>query len=130
MPSASVYRNQHKGRKVALRVVGCDAHFQVGDFAIEKEDVREVYITRIMYSGNVTIWRGATATTYKNSNVVVPGTDVKGGKALFILTGNGDWDFAATGIQNQELASGNVTVETGGANDTCVLQLEKSVAER
>ena len=130
MPSAVVYRNQHKGKKVAIRVVGCDAHFQVGEFGIEDEDVGEAYITRIMYSGNVTIWRGATASTLAGSNIVVPGTEVEGGKALFILTGNGDWDFSTTGIQNQEFASGNVTIETAGANDTCVLQLEKSVVVR
>ena len=130
MPSAVIYRNQHKGKKVAIRVVGCDAHFGIEDFHIEDENVVEAYITRIMYSGNVTVWRGASATTRANSNIIVPDTDIVGGKALFILTGNGDWDFASTGIQNQEMATGNVTVETAGANDTCVLQLEKSVTER
>ena len=128
MPSAVIYRNEHKGQKIAIRVVGCDAHFRLEDFQIENEIVREVYITRVLYSGNVTVWRGASAQAA--DNIIVPGTELVGGKALFIFTGNCDWDLIATGIQNQELATGNVTIETSGANDTCVLQLEKSVVNR
>lgn len=105
--------NQYRG-KVVQRVIGATETIVPANTAIANtgqlingtwgESVSALHITRVMWSGNTTIARGANT--------------------VLVLTGEGDWALSDGGISLTEDETANVVI-TAAAGATAIVEMHK-----
>lgn len=130
MSVAEVYINYAKGNKVALRVVNTEAsadkiaHYALDDFENGDEDIQYVNILRVLYSGNVVVWRGASSSGNAAADGLFSALTTTGLNPVMKLSGNGDFDLSKSGIVYQPNNDQSLSVEVGNGG-TCFLHLKK-----
>jgi hypothetical protein len=107
-----IYINQPRG-KLVTRIAANSTNGGVETITLAsantsaEETVNALQISKVYWSGNVTIGRGNA-----------------GGTRLFNLTGGGNWDFDVAGITQTEQPTTNVVI-TYANNATVYVELKK-----
>ena len=97
-----IYINQVNGKLVARVTAGSQTIQVATANAVAGETVSELHISKIFWSGNTTIARGASNN--------------------FVLYGTGEWELDSFGIANAEDPTANVVITTDG---TAIVELKK-----
>ena len=136
MSVAETYIN-FKGSKVAIRIVNTEAsndvvaHYPLGELAkSDDETVNSVGIERVLYSGEVNIYRGASLSNSASYSSGTSGLLSAGGLATakpdpkLQLNGDGDWNLTAGMVYHGD-GDEALSIEVG-AGGTCFLLLSKN----
>lgn len=104
----AITQNRSKGHAVTVDIA--NANYQLADFAVPNssiETVTGVCITKIIWTGDWTIKRGATVVFQTANN-------------------EGHWDLSSMGISLNTGSTANLTVNTTSSSATLILGVSKT----